>query len=92
VGGVLASGRRAPEGTVVITGGALVIGLVLGVRFWRRRWAILDVPTSKCVAVFAGRNEVSWAAGTGCRSGPFDPQHEGTDLRSCEGKWTSPRG
>jgi LemA protein len=60
VGGVLvaASSSRLPVFAVVISGGALVGGLVSGVRFWRRRWAILDTPTSKCVAVFAGRNEV----------------------------------
>lgn len=46
----------------------LVVGVVgavctgLGIRFWRRRWAIVDTPTSKCVALFVGRNEVTgWA-------------------------------
>lgn len=67
-GGVLASsGDRIPPGPVLVTGGALLVGVLYGVHFWRRRWAILDTPTSKAIAVFAGRSEVVG------RAEPFEP-------------------
>lgn len=38
----------------VLTGLAILAGL----RGWRKSWIVRDTPTSKCAAVFVGRNEV----------------------------------
>jgi len=42
----------------VVAGIAGLVTLVAGVWFWSRYWVVKDTPTSKCAAVFVGRNEV----------------------------------
>jgi LemA protein len=35
-----------------------LLGVVVGIIGWRRYWVVKDTPTSRCAAVFVGRNEV----------------------------------
>jgi LemA protein len=55
---VLAASDRNPAASVVIVPVVGAAGLWYGIRFWRRRWVIVDTPTSECAGVFVGRNEV----------------------------------
>lgn len=55
---VVAASDDNPFALLLIVPAVGIAGLVLGIRFWRRRWTIVDTPTSECAAVFVGRNEV----------------------------------
>ncbi|MCB0959917.1 MAG: LemA family protein [Acidimicrobiales bacterium] len=43
---------------LLLTFGAAVLGAVLSLGAWRKKWTIDDTPTSTCRGVFVGRNEV----------------------------------